>query len=482
MKRIVTQIFLGLLGAAGVRADVSLTINSATPFGCLQNAFIFQPPLSVTGNFSLPDVSGTGVVHSGINASAPSFGYPPEIYFYNYTLDLSGLPAAANHCVKLLVHFGSPQGCDVNEVWGSPSQIYSATLAPFGDITFVFAGGCLAPSQPAVTFTMFSEAPPKTNIVTVIDRYVDPSNGTTNETRINVQAIVPDIPPDPPFWLYWYPAKIPYVSFQGFLDTSTNEIPMKTNVTGAFDFTLQLVTAPSNGLAASEIVTQTVQVANGVFTVPLAFNPSGMGGGAERWLNIGVRPSNLPAVQFTPIGPPLPLTPAPQALYAYTAGSVADLAPGQAVTSLNGLTDAVQLQPGNTQSIFIGTNGNTLTLDVRPGTVSDRNRKTDFTVLRPEEILAKLATLPIEGWRYTNEVAGVRHVGPMAQDFKAAFGLGQDEKFIEFVDEEGVALAAIQGLNEKLEDRSKKLETENAELKARLGELEKLLNPKGTSR
>jgi hypothetical protein len=50
------------------------------------------------------------------------------------------------------------------------------------------------------------------------------------------------------------------------------------------------------------------------------------------------------------------------------------------------------------------------------------------------------------------------------------------------VDEEGVALAAIQGLNEKLEDRSKKLETENAELKARLGELEKLLNPKGTSR
>ncbi len=158
---------------------------------------------------------------------------------------------------------------------------------------------------------------------------------------------------------------------------------MKTNVTGAFDFTLQLVTAPSNGLAVSEIITQTVQVANGLFTVPLPFNPSGMSGGAARWLNIGVRPSNLPAVQFTPIGPPLPLTPAPQALYAYTAGSVADLTPGQAVTSLNGLTDAVQVAGGQTESIIIGTNGNTLTIAARPGIVSDRNLKTDFTVLRP---------------------------------------------------------------------------------------------------
>ncbi len=198
-----------MLAAAGARADTSLTINPATPFGCLQNAFLWQPPLSASGTFTLPGVSGTGVVRSGINASAPSFGYPPEIYFYNYSLDLSGLPAAANHCVKLLVHFGSPQGCDVNEVWGSPSQIQSATLAPFGDITFVFAGGCLAPSQPAVGFILFSEAPPKTNIVTVIDDYVDPASGATNEIRINVAAIVPDIPPDPPFWLSLYPARIP---------------------------------------------------------------------------------------------------------------------------------------------------------------------------------------------------------------------------------------------------------------------------------
>jgi len=63
----------------------------------------------------------------------------------------------------------------------------------------------------------------------------------------------------------------------------------------------------------------------------------------------------------------------------------------------------------------------------------------------------------------------------MAQDFKAAFGLGRDEKFIEFVDEEGVALAAIKGLNQKLEEQKEELnqkETEIARLRQRLDALE----------
>ncbi len=62
----------------------------------------------------------------------------------------------------------------------------------------------------------------------------------------------------------------------------------------------------------------------------------------------------------------------------------------------------------------------------------------------------------------------------MAQDFKAAFGLGKDEKFIEFVDEEGVALAAIQGLNQKVEQRDaeiKELKQELTELKVRVKQL-----------
>ena len=85
-------------------------------------------------------------------------------------------------------------------------------------------------------------------------------------------------------------------------------------------------------------------------------------------------------------------------------------------------------------------------------------------------------------WRYTNECAGVRHFGPTAQDFQTAFGLGTDDKSIGTVDADGVALAAIQGLNEKVEVRSEraegriqKLEAENAELKQRLAALEKVI-------
>jgi hypothetical protein len=466
MKRIIVRILLGLLVATTcAKADTSLTITSSSPFGCLQNAFILPTPLQVSGSFSLNGVSGTGVIRSSVTADAPTFSYPPNAYFFNYSIDLSGMPSATTHCVKLLIHFGTPDGCGYNEVFGSPAAIQSATLAPFGDITFVFGGGCLEPGQPSVGFLMFSEALPKTNVVTVIDDYIDPVSGHTNEARINVPAIVPDIPPNPPPWIFYYPAKIPFVFFQGLIN-SNNPAPPLTNgfVSGTYDFTLQLLTAASNGLAASGVVTQTVQVANGLFNVPLPFDPIAMGDGSVRWLSIGVRPSNLPAVQFTPLSP-LPITPAPQAYYAYTAGAVADLTPGQAVTSLNGLTDAVNLQAG--AGIVLGTNGNTLTVSALPGVPSDRNLKTGFAPVQPDEILARLAALPIKSWRYTNELAGVHHLGPMAQDFQAAFGLGTDNRMIYFVDEEGVALAAIQGLNQKLDEK----DSEIKELQAQINEL-----------
>ena len=45
-----------------------------------------------------------------------------------------------------------------------------------------------------------------------------------------------------------------------------------------------------------------------------------------------------------------------------------------------------------------------------------------------------------------------QHIGPVAQDFHAAFSLGSDDKSITTVDAEGVALTAIQGLNAKMEE------------------------------
>jgi len=90
--------------------------------------------------------------------------------------------------------------------------------------------------------------------------------------------------------------------------------------------------------------------------------------------------------------------------------------------------------------------------------------------------------MPVRQWRYTNEDACVKHIGPVAQDFQATFGLGTDDKSIGTVDADGVALAAIQGLNQKLEERCQKadsrvenLEAENAELKRQLGEIKELV-------
>ncbi len=110
---------------------------------------------------------------------------------------------------------------------------------------------------------------------------------------------------------------------------------------------------------------------------------------------------------------------------------------------------------------------------------SDRNAKEDFSSVDPLEVLAKVAALPLTEWQY-KATPGQAHLGPMAQDFHAAFGLnGSDDKHIATVDEGGVALAAIQGLNQKVESGNEKiheLESENTDLKARLEKLEQLIN------
>ena len=206
MKKIAAQILLGLSMAAAARANTTLTISGTPPYACFQNANIYQTPLQTSGTFSLTGVTGTGTFQSDVPASVPTFSFPPEAYLYNYTLNVSGLPSTTNHCLTLLIHFGTPAGCGYDTVFASPAAIQSAILAPFGDINFTFAGGCLSPGQPAVGFTMSSGAAPKTGVVTVIDDYTDPANGHVTETKINVTALVPDIPPDPPWWfLYQLP-------------------------------------------------------------------------------------------------------------------------------------------------------------------------------------------------------------------------------------------------------------------------------------
>jgi len=83
---------------------------------------------------------------------------------------------------------------------------------------------------------------------------------------------------------------------------------------------------------------------------------------------------------------------------------------------------------------------------------SDRNLKENFEDVDAAEALEKVAKLPVETWNYKFEDADTRHMGPMAQDFQKAFGLGNSDKVIVLLDAIGVALAAIKGLNQKVDD------------------------------
>jgi len=108
---------------------------------------------------------------------------------------------------------------------------------------------------------------------------------------------------------------------------------------------------------------------------------------------------------------------------------------------------------------------------------SDRNLKENFKTVDPQEVLEKVAAMPITRWNFKAETGAV-HVGPMAQDFREAFGLGMDDKHIATVDANGVALAAIQGLNQKLTEKELQLSTQRNQigtLEDRLSQLEKLV-------
>lgn len=98
---------------------------------------------------------------------------------------------------------------------------------------------------------------------------------------------------------------------------------------------------------------------------------------------------------------------------------------------------------------------------------SDKNAKMAIEPVDPDAILEKVAALPVSEWSYI-DTAGVRHIGPMAQDFHAMFGLGAGETGISTLDTSGVALAAIKALAERNASQAALI----AELTTRIEELE----------
>jgi hypothetical protein len=109
--------------------------------------------------------------------------------------------------------------------------------------------------------------------------------------------------------------------------------------------------------------------------------------------------------------------------------------------------------------------------------VSARKEKQDIVPLDEAAVLKALGELDIYSWTYRRDAQGRVHFGPMADDFKTAFGLG-DGNHISTVDADGVAFAAIKGLNKQVDDLKQDVQKKDAELeqlRARLAYLEQAL-------
>jgi hypothetical protein len=147
---------------------------------------------------------------------------------------------------------------------------------------------------------------------------------------------------------------------------------------------------------------------------------------------------------------------------------------GSGVLSVSAQGAGLIAQFGNSNAFVssLDINGNWTATTFSPS--SDRSIKANFKPVIAQEILAKVAALPISRWNFTNS-PGVPHMGPMAQDFYQVFNVGADDRHIATVDEDGVALAAIQGLNQKLEEQAKEAKAKDAEIESlqkQLSELE----------
>jgi hypothetical protein len=129
---------------------------------------------------------------------------------------------------------------------------------------------------------------------------------------------------------------------------------------------------------------------------------------------------------------------------------------------------------------FIATNGApglNLTLDPNGNMtiagaltqMSDRNSKHEIAAVDGQDVLARVAALPVTTWQYKGDEA--RHIGPMAQDFAAAFGLGNDDTHIAPSDVAGVSLVAVQALQRENQELRAGLASLREELRGALAEL-----------
>src|SRR6185295_4642118 len=142
----------------------------------------------------------------------------------------------------------------------------------------------------------------------------------------------------------------------------------------------------------------------------------------------------------------------------------------------NGLNNNtfVILDQADAQTEFSLTAAGALTISGALTQNSSRDYKQDFSGVDSREVLTRVVGMPITTWVY-KEDPKVRHMGPVAEDFFANFQLGVDNKGIAISDTAGVALAAIQGLYNEVQQQNAELKSRNTELESRISALEKMV-------
>ncbi len=108
-------------------------------------------------------------------------------------------------------------------------------------------------------------------------------------------------------------------------------------------------------------------------------------------------------------------------------------------------------------------------------TLSDANTKEHFVDLQDEEVLRRIAAMPVRAWSFKAQDSAIRHIGPTAQDFHAAFGLGEIPRRINSLDADGVALAGVRALEVRTRTDGEQRDAGNAALRAELAALQERL-------
>jgi hypothetical protein len=97
--------------------------------------------------------------------------------------------------------------------------------------------------------------------------------------------------------------------------------------------------------------------------------------------------------------------------------------------------------------------------------LSDRNLKENFAPVDVSSVMEKLAQVQVSTWNYKSDSSDIRHIGPMAQDFARAFGVGDSDRVIHTVDSGGVTMAAVQALYQMTLEQNQRIAVLEAEVR-----------------